>query len=284
VTTERKIKANRANSQKSTGPTTSKGKKYSSQNAVKHGYFSRKPSLSETEQEELDTLVSQLEKNYLPKTPLQHLAVRDIAWCTRRCGIALILEGRSVDALMEQTEKTETVVSETPIKPAAFYADSPFDLRTGISHLKSILQDFRENQIVREEWEPALQILFGSRFFPSLTDWKYADVSSVHLANMMRAKVKDYHLQLPEGLREYEERPPIVGDPFQKQHLTEKLLEYQLRHMQEFLATWEQRAEANSAANPRIVDFCPRHYTTATRDLHRAIEWYWRLKELERAV
>lgn len=280
MTTERKKDANRRNARKSTGPRTPAGKRYSSQNAVKHGFFSRNPSLSEIEQEEFDTLVSQLGKKHLPKTPLQHLALRDIAWGTWRCGIALVLEARSTETLTEQAEKTETVVSETPVKPAAFYADSPVDLRAGIFFLKGVLEDFREYQIVREEWKPTLEVLFGSRFFPSLTDWTFADISSIHLANMMRAKVKDYNLQLPEELRGYDELP-IVGDPLQKQHLTEKLLEYQLRHMQEFLATWQKRAEANTVANPRIADFSPRYYTTATRDLHRAVEWFWRLKELE---
>jgi hypothetical protein len=67
MTTENKIVANRNNSQKSTGPKTPIGKKYSSQNPVKHGFFSRKPSLSETEKEEFETLVSQLEKNIYQK-------------------------------------------------------------------------------------------------------------------------------------------------------------------------------------------------------------------------
>jgi hypothetical protein len=280
MTTERKIKANRTNAQKSTGPKTPTGKRYSSQNAVKHGFFARNPSLSDAEKEEFETLVAQLEKDRPPKTTLQCLALRDIAWCMWRRGIALALEARSTETLMEQTEKTETVVSETPVKPAAFYAESPFDLRTGISWMKSVLEDFRTNQIVREEWKPTLQVLFGPRFFPSLTDWKYVDVLDVRLANMMRTKSNNWNMQLPEPLRGYE-KTPLVGDPVQNQHLTEKLLEFQLRHMQDLLSTWQQRAEANSVANPRIADFSPRYYTTATRDLHRAVEWYWRLKELE---
>jgi len=283
MATERKNIANRKNSEQSSGPRTLTGKKHSSRNAVKHGFFSRNPSLSDGEKEEFENLVAQLDKDLSPKTTLESLALRDIAWCMWRCRVALVLEARSTEALMEQTEKTETVVSESPVKPAAFYSESAFDLRTGISWMKTVLEDFHKNQIVREEWKPTFELLFGPRFYSSLTEWKYVDVLDVLLANMMRTKANNYNMQLPEGLRGYEKQP-LIGDPLQKQHLTEKLLEFQLRHMQEFLSTWQQRADPNSAANPRIVDFSPRYHSSAVRDLHRAIGWFFRLKELEGTV
>lgn len=285
MATERKNVANRRNARKSTGPRTPAGKRYSSQNAVKHGFFSRNPSLSEIEQEEFDTLVSQLEKKYLPKTPLQHLAVRDIAWCTWRRSLALMLEARSTETLMEQTEKTETDISETAFKPTGFYASSPLDLRAGISFMKGVLEDFRHIRRIRDEWKPDFDLLFGPTFFQSLSEWNaLVSTDDVMLAHMMRTKAKNWDMHLPGDLEESMKAPTVVVDPLQNENLKEKLLEFQLRHMQELLATWQQRAEANTAGNPRIVDFSPRYYTTATRDLHRAVEWFWRLKELEGAA
>jgi len=43
MTTQKQIKANRQNAQKSTGPKTDEGKAAVSQNAVKHGIFPNRP-------------------------------------------------------------------------------------------------------------------------------------------------------------------------------------------------------------------------------------------------
>jgi hypothetical protein len=244
---------------------------------VTHGFFSRNPALSDVEKEEFENLVAQLKKKYLPKTPLQHLALRDIAWCTRRCGIALMLEARGVEAVLEQTAKAESGISASPAQPSAFYSSSPQDLRSAISSLKSICEDFQRNHVMREEWKPIFDTLFGPRFFQALTEWNSVSYDDILLAVMMNAKCRNWDLPLPPQLEEAMKTPNVVIDPLQNEHLKEKLLEFQLRHLQEF-STWQHRAEP---ANSRITEFCPRYYTNATRDLHRAVEWYWRLKELE---
>jgi hypothetical protein len=104
MVTELKKKTNLINSELGTGPITPTGKKYSSQNASRHGFFSRNPALSDVEKKEFENFVSQLEKKYLPSTPLQHRAVRDIAWCTRHCRIALMLEARGMDSVLEEID------------------------------------------------------------------------------------------------------------------------------------------------------------------------------------
>jgi hypothetical protein len=280
MTTNKKIEANRANSKKSSGPITPAGKKYSSQNAATHGFFTRNPRLSDVEKEEFENLVAKLEKDLSPKTTLQHLAVRDIAWCMRRCGIALMLEARGVEAVLEQTAEAESGVSASPAQPSAFYSSSPQDLRSAISSLKSICEDFQRNHVMRDEWKPIFDTLFGPRFSEALNEWNSVSYDDILLAVMMNAKCRSHNLRLPAALEEAMKTPDVVIDPLQNEHLKEKLLEFQLRHLQEF-GTWQQRAEP---ANSRIIEFSPRFYTTATRDLHRAVEWYWRLKELEGAA
>ncbi len=101
---------------------------------------------------------------------------------------------------------------------------------------------------------------------------------AISMAIMIEAKDKTYNMPVP-GFDEFKKTSPVIIDPLQTEHLKEKLLEYQLRHMQEFLSTWQQRAQAHTEANPRIVDFSPRYYAAAMRDLHRAVEWYRWLKE-----
>jgi hypothetical protein len=275
----KKLAANRANSKLSTGPSTLNGKKYSSKNSRKHGFFSKEVSLSDVEKEELETLISKLEEDLSPTTTLQHLALRDIAWCIRRGTIALMLEAKSAESLLEQAPNAETDTSVKPPLPKAFYASSPQDLRIAVSWLKGICEDFHENHVLREDWKSNFDTLFGPLFFPSLTEWNAASECDVQLAMMLNAKRKAYRMGLPQELEGSMKTPTLVLDPLQNAHLKEKLLDLQLRHMQEFLSTWQQRAQANPEANPRIVDFSPRYYTAASRDLHRAVDWYRKLKE-----
>jgi hypothetical protein len=54
MATEAQISANKENSQKSTGPRTAKGKKAVSQNAVKHGFFTREAVVRDEDQAAFD--------------------------------------------------------------------------------------------------------------------------------------------------------------------------------------------------------------------------------------
>ncbi len=54
MATEAQTKANKENSQKSTGPRTAKGKKAVAQNAVKHGFFTRDTVVRDEDQEDFD--------------------------------------------------------------------------------------------------------------------------------------------------------------------------------------------------------------------------------------
>jgi hypothetical protein len=54
----------------------------------------------------------------------------------------------------------------------------------------------------------------------------------------------------------------------------------QLRHLQDLSWSWERRIQETAAAqNAGAVDFAPRYFTSATRDLHRAVAWYSHLKK-----
>ena len=54
MATQAQINANKENSQKSTGPRTAKGKKAVSQNAVKHGFFTREAVIRDEDQADFD--------------------------------------------------------------------------------------------------------------------------------------------------------------------------------------------------------------------------------------
>lgn len=87
---EKKLAANRANSQRSTGPTTSEGKEKSKLNAVKHGLTARcfaqifQPGSPECE--EFSRVLSLVAEHYKPVGPMEHFLVEKVAIETIRYG------------------------------------------------------------------------------------------------------------------------------------------------------------------------------------------------------
>ena len=81
--TERKIQANRANSQHSTGPCTPEGKQRVSRNALKHGLLARKIVMPKNDPHEdpdqFDQLLTDLIKDLKPQTRLEQLTIERIA-------------------------------------------------------------------------------------------------------------------------------------------------------------------------------------------------------------
>lgn len=73
MTTEKQIQANRANAQHSTGPRTEEGRSAVSQNALKHGIFSREILLEDESQSEFEELKKEFNNHFRPKGMLEKL-------------------------------------------------------------------------------------------------------------------------------------------------------------------------------------------------------------------
>jgi hypothetical protein len=87
VVSEKRLRANRLNALKSTGPRTAEGKARSSRNALKHGMFTRKLLLPGESQVELRELHLALLEEYKPKTVSQQFLVERVLagmWRMRR--------------------------------------------------------------------------------------------------------------------------------------------------------------------------------------------------------
>lgn len=81
---EKKLRANRENAKKSTGPRTPRGKVFSSMNATKYGLFARCVAgfhVLQEDPEEYQELQNQLWKHYKPIGRAQELEVESIAAC-----------------------------------------------------------------------------------------------------------------------------------------------------------------------------------------------------------
>lgn len=81
---ERKLKANRENAKKSTGPKTLRGKTHSCRNALRHGLFARHPldfALLGEDSQEYEELLSNLFDEYRPVGRAEELEVERIGLC-----------------------------------------------------------------------------------------------------------------------------------------------------------------------------------------------------------
>lgn len=83
VVSERKLKANRQNARKSTGPKTPQGKAYSRRNALKHGFFAKslftEVLVLREDPKEFEKLHSRLVEHFEPVGPAEEFEVENLA-------------------------------------------------------------------------------------------------------------------------------------------------------------------------------------------------------------
>jgi len=87
MASQKQIAANRANAQKSTGPSTPEGRAAVRLNGVKHGLTAGTLILPGEQQSDFDTLLDSLETEHAPATPTEAMLVRQMAmaaWRLRR--------------------------------------------------------------------------------------------------------------------------------------------------------------------------------------------------------
>ena len=82
MTTEKQIKANQANSKKSTGAKSDEGKAVIASNALKHGLFAQRLILPDENMDEYAQLIHGLVSSLNPVGTLEQLLVEKIAVAT----------------------------------------------------------------------------------------------------------------------------------------------------------------------------------------------------------
>ncbi len=80
MASQAQIAANRANALKSTGPTSEQGKRRIASNALKHGLYSdTRINLFNEDHDFVKTLLTDLQGEYCPVTPTEHILVQQLA-------------------------------------------------------------------------------------------------------------------------------------------------------------------------------------------------------------
>jgi hypothetical protein len=110
--TDAQLAANRANAQKSTGPTTPGGKRNSSQNALTHGFLARSILLPGESPDRFHALLASYTTQFLPASQDEHDLIETMAVCRWR-----ILRGWTLEAaalIHEQRQQAGSTADEDP--------------------------------------------------------------------------------------------------------------------------------------------------------------------------
>jgi hypothetical protein len=270
---EKKAAANRKNAQRSTGPKTMVGKQHVKENALKHGFYSKELRLSDEQKIEFENLRIAIRRHLAPNTPLQELAYEEIVCCSWRCRSAIRLEVRGLKPYTESQdgEPSSGAESGRPVMNR-WYASSRQHLNQGVRFLEELKNTIKYHGTVPDDWREGIMKGFGADFLEALTKWTPIAYDNLLLANALQAKSKRFGMPLPKDLLV----PNVVADPQQGREMMFKLLDQQIQHLRDLSGTLDGGIRAVEASP---VDFAPRYFTTASRDLHRAVEWFRNLKE-----
>lgn len=171
---ERKLNANRANAQKSTGPRTTEGKRRVARNAVRHGILAREVVIGEGDgaerEEEFSDLQAGLYAAHAPRDVAEQLEVENLVaayWMLRRAYRATTGDTRTgLDTVRRDWERSRRRRFETLLVTAVL--DHGVELRTsslGCAHLLRLLVDLTAavttSQITRALLDPLL------KYFPA---------------------------------------------------------------------------------------------------------------------
>jgi len=280
MTSKKKITTNRKNAKNSSGPKTKRGKKHSSRNAFRHGFFAKELILSEAEKLELQSLGWALHTELLPTTALQHTAVERIVHCIGRVKLATGLEMRRAGSLLDAPNSQEEAAPEPPkgaSETLKWCLAGRQELRDAIRFLEFVKGDFENSGRVREDHKEPLDRAFGPEFYDQLTKWMPMSHDAILLTQHLVRHAETFGKPLPP--LNGDQPAKIVIDPAQGHQMVGKLLELKLQDLRVLSTSWEQRMSQAVDAHTATVDFDPRFFTAACRDLERAVKWFLFLKE-----
>ena len=146
--------ASRANGALSSGPVTDEGKARSSQNATKHGIFSKKVIIDGESQEEFDRLAESINQRWNPATEDEQETVRELIllrWRIRRASAVettMLSQTTSDDSAANAKEMFRTMDNVSKYQARLRRLES-----TGEQRLRDIQDERIRNEKEREELE-----------------------------------------------------------------------------------------------------------------------------------
>ena len=282
MTSDKKIAANKNNATRSPGPTTKLGKERSKRNATKHGVLALELVVNETDKPEFEALRRDLYDQLSPATTLQNIGFQRILSSIWRSKLALRLEGKRILASFHYFDQSENPVEEDPsaegFLPTKWYGTSGADLRAAIRFLSHLSKGVEENGCRHaEELKTDIVRLFDENFYALITRWAPMNISTAQLADMLTGHAETFNLPLPEADLLKDQG---VVDPALSLQMSVKIINLMQQALEGLARVSNLGADgAGPERHATVLDLAARYYTTATRDLERAVAWYQDLRE-----
>ena len=260
------VSANRANAKKSTGAKTVIGKQNSRRNAQTHGLFAQELQIAQGEEKEFKTVKKDILAQLLPETVLQRIAVDSIICFIWKIKLAARIENAQLNPNSGHDVETKFAHDETA---AGWYCANRGNLQAAIRFLAQLREDVAHNGRVREFFKDDLVAHFGSYFYDQLAEWLPVNIDLLGFTTQMYNHSKTYNLPLPDKIQ------TAVPDIRARLEMVLKLIDQQTCHLQDLEKSYAQR---NAMARHGASDSSSRHFSSATRDLHNAVNWFSDLK------
>ena len=241
--------------------------------------------LGDDDARQLEALRRTLHSQLSPETDTQEIAFSLIMSNIARCKLALRQEmGRVRKLLGEFTAQQVQRGSENQVVGTGWYLAGKQPLRDAMKLIQEIRAEYEDRGQIDPKWNVSLEKAFGPQFRQLLTEWPPFDKEATMFAEMLTRHAKDY--PIPESLTEQpatevkkEITPQVILDPEQNGRMMLKLLQVHEDVLSDLRKSSEQRASDSTTGQNDAVDFDPRYFPKACRDLERAVDWYLHLKK-----
>ena len=102
MVSQAKIRANRQNAQKSTGPRTAHGKALASKNSLKHGLSANRNVIAPESQADYELYTDQILRELNPLTPIESMLADRVICLSWRLKRAVRIQNQAIDALLQR--------------------------------------------------------------------------------------------------------------------------------------------------------------------------------------
>jgi len=159
-----------------------------------------------------------------------------------------------------------------------WYGSSLADVRLGISALESAMSEFDALGYFKEDTQTLLTRGFGPDFVSLLKEWNPMSRTAILAADQLVAHTEMFADTDVKSSSPLGETTKVVIDPMQGQQMVGKLLEERRNFLRELLVITDQNTLAGKADAAQSSDFNPRFFADANRELRRALDHYFDLK------
>lgn len=208
-----------------------------------------------------------------PKTELQHEAYVQVCHCCRWVRFSMQQREELIRKSGTAGDQSSLKDAETTPSMPWWYGANRKSLHDGIRFLDACQSVFNENGRIPEELLADLRRGFGDDYVAELTKWTPASYDAELLAEHLTLHAKTFGKPLPD-LASGEHR--VVFDPSQSRQMVKKLIDERRAHMKDLLLLKNNVDPNRHAACSERTE--PNSFTTAMRDLQRAVAWFKWLK------